>query len=403
MPPTTASVWKTRSPKPAKLGKHRTRGARYDPIEAGPASLRRPRVDDQVDPFEAGIGFRSSSTEVDFVGSKEALIEALDHPAAQLQGSSWRATRPPATATRCTSGRRSGWSSDAQPTASARTSRSADAGPVREVGTSRGRQLDGHQKRIPAKRSSRSTTPKQDASRPSAAGAPAEINFRPQLAGRRNRRQPARRGIKGGEVRSRGPSPRQGRPAEHYAHTLGMFRHGCHGDHRTKAEQVHGTTANAFMSVSLEPPLVLISGRPPHEDVRDAARGHALQEGGPVPTSQSVGPAPSPGRPPPRWSRVSDRGARPPPLVDGRCVLRRARVEASYRGGDPSLFLGRVEYARQARRHAAALPRRALRQLGWARRRRRMAVDSPWRGRRFRGRQDDGHRAASRACSETRM
>src|ERR1700741_2100655 len=41
--------------------------------------------------------------------------------------------------------------------------------------------------------------------------------------------------------------------------TLGMFATGVTVITTREADQVHGMTANAFMSVSLEPPLVLIS------------------------------------------------------------------------------------------------------------------------------------------------
>ena len=41
--------------------------------------------------------------------------------------------------------------------------------------------------------------------------------------------------------------------------TLGHVRHRGDDHHHARGEQVHGMTANAFMSVSLDPPLVLIS------------------------------------------------------------------------------------------------------------------------------------------------
>ena len=48
-------------------------------------------------------------------------------------------------------------------------------------------------------------------------------------------------------------------PALALRKTLGMFATGVTVITTLKGEQVHGMTANAFMSVSLEPPLVLIS------------------------------------------------------------------------------------------------------------------------------------------------
>src|ERR671910_957127 len=48
-------------------------------------------------------------------------------------------------------------------------------------------------------------------------------------------------------------------PAVALRKTLGMFATGVTVITTLKGDQVHGMTANAFMSVSLEPPLVLIS------------------------------------------------------------------------------------------------------------------------------------------------
>src|SRR5262245_63829201 len=48
-------------------------------------------------------------------------------------------------------------------------------------------------------------------------------------------------------------------PAIAFRRTLGMFATGVTVLTTRQGEQVHGMTANAFMSVSLRPPLVLIS------------------------------------------------------------------------------------------------------------------------------------------------
>ena len=48
-------------------------------------------------------------------------------------------------------------------------------------------------------------------------------------------------------------------PAFAFRRTLGMFATGVTIVTTQSGEQVHGMTANAFMSVSLRPPLVLIS------------------------------------------------------------------------------------------------------------------------------------------------
>jgi flavin reductase (DIM6/NTAB) family NADH-FMN oxidoreductase RutF len=109
-------------------------------------------------------------------------------------------------------------------------------------------------------------------------------------------------------------------------------------------EQIHGMTANAFMSVSLQPPLILIS-------VDRRARMNALLREG-VRFGVSVLEE--------RQSVLSDRfagrggdGPEPDfqvvhetPLVEGALAHLVASVVRSYWGGDHSLFLGRVEYVR---------------------------------------------------------
>ncbi|MDQ3085960.1 MAG: flavin reductase family protein, partial [Actinomycetota bacterium] len=51
----------------------------------------------------------------------------------------------------------------------------------------------------------------------------------------------------------------EGDPAIAFRRTLGMFATGVTVLTTRSEEQVHGMTANAFMSVSLRPPLVLVS------------------------------------------------------------------------------------------------------------------------------------------------
>ena len=134
-------------------------------------------------------------------------------------------------------------------------------------------------------------------------------------------------------------------PVLAFRRTLGMFATGVTVITTTSADQVHGMTANAFMSVSLEPPLVLIS-----VDRRTKMCG-MLYEGGRYGVSvlcetQSALSDRFAGRqgeglPTPRFDLVRDT-----PLVDGALAHFVSRVERSYWGGDHSLFLGRVEYAR---------------------------------------------------------
>jgi flavin reductase (DIM6/NTAB) family NADH-FMN oxidoreductase RutF len=128
--------------------------------------------------------------------------------------------------------------------------------------------------------------------------------------------------------------------------TLGMFATGVTVITTLKGEQVHGMTANAFMSVSLEPPLVLIS-----VDRRTKMCG-LLHEGShygvsvlcetQASLSDRFAGRPCDDCPAPRFDLV-----RETPLVQGALAHFVARVERSYWGGDHSLFLARVEYARQ--------------------------------------------------------
>ena len=137
----------------------------------------------------------------------------------------------------------------------------------------------------------------------------------------------------------------EGDPAVAFRRTLGMFATGVTVLTARVGEQVHGMTANAFMSVSLHPPLVLISID------RRARMGALLHEG----TRFGVRVLEA------RQTGLSDRfegrvADDPPeatfelvhetPLVEGALAHLVARVVRSYWGGDHSLFLGQVEYAR---------------------------------------------------------
>ncbi len=137
----------------------------------------------------------------------------------------------------------------------------------------------------------------------------------------------------------------EGDPAVAFRRTLGMFATGVTVLTTRVAEQVHGMTANAFMSVSLRPPLVLISID------RRAKIGALLHEG----TRFGVSVLEA------RQTGLSDRFAgrtaddlpeaafelvHETPLVEGALAHLVARVVRSYWGGDHSLFLGQVEFAR---------------------------------------------------------
>ena len=135
-------------------------------------------------------------------------------------------------------------------------------------------------------------------------------------------------------------------PAVAFRRTLGMFATGVTVITTQVGDQVHGMTANAFMSVSLEPPLVVIAvdrrakmhqllyeGRRyginvlagDQQALSDRFAGRAMPQGGAEPSFVTVHET---------------------PLVDGALAHLVARVVRSYWGGDHSLFLGRVDYAR---------------------------------------------------------
>ncbi len=137
----------------------------------------------------------------------------------------------------------------------------------------------------------------------------------------------------------------EGDPAVAFRRTLGMFATGVTVLTTRVGEQVHGMTANAFMSVSLRPPLVLISID------RRAKMGALMHEG----TRFGVSVLEA------RQTGLSDRFAgrvaedlpeatfeivHETPLVEGALAHLVARVVRSYWGGDHSLFLGQVQFAR---------------------------------------------------------
>jgi flavin reductase (DIM6/NTAB) family NADH-FMN oxidoreductase RutF len=137
----------------------------------------------------------------------------------------------------------------------------------------------------------------------------------------------------------------EGDPALAFRRTLGMFATGVTVLTTRGGEHVHGMTANAFMSVSLRPPLVLVSvdrrarmSNLLHEGTRFAV--NVLEAAQAVLSDHFAGRAVE-GAPEPRFELVHDT-----PLVEGALAHLVARVVRSYWGGDHSLFLGQVEYAR---------------------------------------------------------
>ncbi|HXF97002.1 MAG TPA: flavin reductase [Gaiellaceae bacterium] len=137
----------------------------------------------------------------------------------------------------------------------------------------------------------------------------------------------------------------EGDPALAFRRTLGMFATGVTVLTTRVGETVHGMTANAFMSVSLRPPLVLVS-------IDRRARmcgllhhgtrfGVSVLEAGQAPLSDHFAGRAVDGGLEPRFELVHDT-----PLVEGALAHLVARVARSYWGGDHSLFLGQVVYAR---------------------------------------------------------
>jgi flavin reductase (DIM6/NTAB) family NADH-FMN oxidoreductase RutF len=137
----------------------------------------------------------------------------------------------------------------------------------------------------------------------------------------------------------------EGDPAIAFRRTLGMFATGVTVLTTRVAEQVHGMTANAFMSVSMSPPLVLVSidrrarmGAMMHEGTRFGVSVLEAKQKG---LSDRFAGRISDGVPEPTFEIVHET-----PLVESALAHLVARVIRSYWGGDHSLFLGQVEFAR---------------------------------------------------------
>jgi len=136
----------------------------------------------------------------------------------------------------------------------------------------------------------------------------------------------------------------EGDPAIAFRRTLGMFATGVTVLTTRAGDHVHGMTANAFMSVSLRPPLVLISlDRKTrmcgmlHEG---STYGVSVLAQGQSDLSETYARSARDG-PEPQFVVVKDT-----PVVEGALAHIVARVVRTYWGGDHSLFLGHVEYAR---------------------------------------------------------
>jgi flavin reductase (DIM6/NTAB) family NADH-FMN oxidoreductase RutF len=134
-------------------------------------------------------------------------------------------------------------------------------------------------------------------------------------------------------------------PSVEFRRTLGMFATGVTVITTLGGEQVHGMTANAFMSVSLKPPLILISvdrRAKMNGLLREGTRyGVSVLEEHQTALSDRFAGRVAEDAPEPLFELVRDT-----PLVEGALAHLVARVVRSYWGGDHSLFLGQVEYVR---------------------------------------------------------
>lgn len=134
-------------------------------------------------------------------------------------------------------------------------------------------------------------------------------------------------------------------PAAAFRRTLGMFATGVTVITTQDGDQVHGMTANAFMSVSLRPPLVVIS-------VDRRAKMHALLNEGRrygisvLADEQRALSDRFAGRTGEGTEEAEFEVVHETPLVRGALAHLVARVVRSNWGGDHSLFVGQVEYAR---------------------------------------------------------
>lgn len=138
----------------------------------------------------------------------------------------------------------------------------------------------------------------------------------------------------------------EGDPAVAFRRTLGMFATGVTVITTRAGDQAYGMTANAFMSVSLHPPLVLVSvdrrarlSGLLHEGTQF---GVSVLEASQATLSDYFARRAAEGTKEPRFALVRDT-----PLVEGALAHLVARVVRSYWGGDHTLFLGQVEYARR--------------------------------------------------------
>lgn len=133
--------------------------------------------------------------------------------------------------------------------------------------------------------------------------------------------------------------------AQQFRKTLSRFTTGVTVITIAHEEHVHGMTANAFMSVSLNPPLVLISIAHHAQMYKllspESRYGVSILSDDQEGLSRHFG-----GRPMDRLeiSFVQERGV---PLLKGAIAHIVARVVDVHQAGDHTLFIGEVEYLQE--------------------------------------------------------
>ncbi len=139
--------------------------------------------------------------------------------------------------------------------------------------------------------------------------------------------------------------------AKQFRKTLSRFATGVTVITVAHDERVHGMTANAFMSVSLEPPLVLISIGHNAQMYKllgpESLYGVSILSDDQEGLSRHFGGRPLDGL---EIAFVQERGV---PLLKGAIAHIVARVVDIHQVGDHTLFIGQVEYLQD--RHGSPL------------------------------------------------
>src|SRR6266851_5581202 len=130
--------------------------------------------------------------------------------------------------------------------------------------------------------------------------------------------------------------------------TMGCFTTGVTVITIAVADQVYGITANAFLSVSLDPPLVLVSvnkhGRMHQRLLESSHYGVTILSEQQETLSRHFGGRPVEGLEP---AYTWEHGV---PLLADSVAYIVARIVEAHQAGDHTLFLGHVEYLAHTRR-----------------------------------------------------